>query len=313
MPSTLARVDLDRVDELARADRRRLAGCLALVSAFMAGEVAAGLAGRSLALLADAAHMLTDAAALVLALVAAHLATRPPGGRLTFGLKRAEILSALANGVALVLLAGLVAYEGARRLQQPQRASGWTMLGVALAGVAVNLAATALLAGGRRASLNVRGALWHLVGDLAAFAATAAAAVAILATGFDRADAIASLAVSALMVGTGWRLVVEASRVLLEAAPAGLSVPELGSALASQAGVVEVHDLHVWEITSGFPALSAHVLVEGNHDCHAVRRSLEELLRQRFGIDHTTLQVDHADTGTSVSLGPTRGAGEASA
>lgn len=275
-------------------DRRRLAGALALIVVFMAVEVTAGVVGHSLALLSDAAHMLTDAAAIALSLGAITLAARPPRGALTFGFGRVEILSALANGVTLVILAAFIVYEAIRRLISPPHVQAGLMLAVALAGIVVNLAGVWLLSGANRRSLNVEGSFQHILTDLFGFIGTAVAAGVILASGFQRADPIASLAIAALMTRSGVSLVLDSGRVFLEAAPKNLDPQEIGRALVSQPGVVEVHDLHVWEVTSGFPALSAHVLVGANRDCHAVRRQIEGMLHQRFGLDHTTLQVDHA-------------------
>jgi cobalt-zinc-cadmium efflux system protein len=278
------------------ADRRPLLVALDLIVAFMAAEVTAGLAAGSLALLSDAAHMVTDAGALLLALVALRLAGRPPAGGLTYGLKRSEILSALANGVTLFVLAAVIVFEAIRRLLQPPQVDGRLMLGVALAGIAVNLLATWQLARSRRRSLNVRASYQHLLTDLYAFLGTAVAAGVIIVTGFVRADPIASLLVAALMVRAAYGLVRDATRVLLEAAPAGMSAPQVAQALARHPQVVDVHDFHLWEITSGMPALSAHILVRPGADCHAVRRELERTLSQRFGISHSTLQLDHSRT-----------------
>jgi cobalt-zinc-cadmium efflux system protein len=275
------------------ADVGKLAIALALILGFMVVEVVAGILAGSLALLSDAAHMLTDAAAIGLSLVAARLAARPARGPMTYGLGRAEILSAQANGVTLLVLAAFVAYEGVRRLVSPPDVHAWPVLVVALAGVVVNLAAAWVLGRAERRSLNVEGSLQHILTDLYAFIGTAIAAVVILATGFDRADSIASLAIAALMIRSGYRLVRASGRVFLEAAPEGLDPNAIGTALAGEPGVVEVHDLHVWEVTSGFPALSAHVLVGRDTDCHAVRLTLETLLDDRFDLRHTTLQVDH--------------------
>ena len=279
----------------APADRRRVAGALLLVVAFMAAELVTGLISHSLALLSDAGHMLTDAGALGLSLLAMRLAAQPPRGGLTFGLKRTEILSALANGMALFVVAALVVFESVRRLAAPPTVDARWMLGVALAGVAVNVAVAGQLQGAHRHSLNLRGSLQHVLTDLYAFAATIAAALVILTTGFGRADAAASLVVAALMVRAGYSLVRDATRVLLEAAPEGIAADDLGALLAGHHDVLDVHDFHVWEITSGLPALSAHVMVEPGADCHAIRRELEDEVRARFSIEHTTLQVDHAD------------------
>jgi cobalt-zinc-cadmium efflux system protein len=276
----------------ATTDRRRLWIALTLILGFMAVEVVAGILASSLALLSDAAHMLTDAGAIALALVAARLAARPPAGGYTFGLKRAEILSAQLNGATLLALAAVILYEGIRRLFDPPDVEGTIVLVVAIAGIVVNLAATAVLAGADRRSLNVEGAFQHVLTDLFAFVATAVAGVVVIATGFTRADGIAALLVAALMIRSGWALLRDSGRVLLEAAPKDLDPNEIGRTLAAQDHVVEVHDLHVWEVTSGMPSLSAHVTVRAGCDTQTHRRKLAEMLRERFGIDHTTLQVE---------------------
>jgi len=275
-------------------DRRALSIALALILGFMVAEVAVGILADSLALISDAGHMLTDAAAIALSLVAARLARRPAEGAMTFGLGRAEILSAQVNGITLLVLAVLITWEAIQRLISPLSVDAAPVLVTALAGVAVNLLAARVLAGAGRQSLNVEGSFRHVVTDLYAFIATALAAVVILATGFNRADAIASLFVAALMLYSAYALLRASGRIFLEAAPEGLDVPAIGNALAAEPNVVQVHDLHVWEVTSGFPALSAHVVVERDCDCHAVRASLERLLADRFDLDHTTLQVEHA-------------------
>ncbi|WP_460302905.1 cation diffusion facilitator family transporter [Actinocorallia aurea] len=277
----------------ADADRKWLTAALALITAFMAGEVVVGLVAQSLALLSDAAHMLTDAMSIVLALIAMRLAARPPKGGYTFGLKRAEILSAQANGLTLLLLAAWLAYEAVRRFLAPPEVGGGLVLVTALVGVAVNLLATWMLSKANRSSLNVEGAFQHILNDLFAFIATAVAGLVMVTTGFVRADAIATLVVVVLMVKAGVGLVRESGRILLEAAPAGLEPERVGPLLAASPYVSEVHDLHIWQITSGMPAASAHVLVAPGRDCHAVRAELEALLHD-LGIAHTTLQVDHA-------------------
>jgi cobalt-zinc-cadmium efflux system protein len=274
------------------ADRRRLQLALALILGFMAVEVVAGILASSLALISDAAHMLTDAGAIALALAAARLAARPAAGGYTFGLKRAEILSAQLNGATLLALAAVILYEGIRRLIDPPDVEGATVLVVAIAGIAVNLVATSVLAGADRRSLNVEGAFQHVLTDLFAFVATAVAGAVVLATGFTRADGIAALMVAVLMLRSGWMLLRDSGRVLLEAAPKDLDPDQIGRTLAAQDHVVEVHDLHVWEVTSGMPSLSAHVTVGAGCDTQVHRRRLAELLRERFGIDHTTLQVE---------------------
>jgi len=278
----------------ADADRTRLTAALGLIVAFMAVEVATGVIANSLALLSDAGHMLADAAAIGFSLFALRLATRPAKGAMTFGFRRAEILAAQANGVTMLILAAFIVYGAIRRLFEPPDVRAGLVLIVALVGMVINLAAVWTLARANRQSLNLEGSFQHVLTDLYGFIGTAIAAVIILATGFERADPIASLLVAGLMTSSGLSLVKASGRVFLEAAPAGLDPQTIGEALAGRPGVVEVHDLHVWEITSGFPALSAHVLVAAERDCHAARRDLEALLHERFGLDHTTLQVDHA-------------------
>ncbi|HLY35138.1 MAG TPA: cation diffusion facilitator family transporter [Candidatus Limnocylindria bacterium] len=290
----MATVAHDHVHVNRAADASSLRLALILVLTFMAAEVAVGVLASSLALLSDAAHMLTDAAAIALSLVAARLAVRPAGGAMTFGLGRAEILSAQANGVTLLVLGLLIVYDAIVRLVSPPSVDGGAVLAVAVVGVGVNLIAARLLAGGGgQRSLNVEGSYRHILTDLYGFIATALAGGVILATGFHRADAIASLLVAGLMLHAAYSLLKASGRVFMEAAPAGLEPDRIGHVLASQPGVVEVHDLHVWEVTSGFPALSAHVVVKSGADCHELRRSLQRVLSERFDLRHTTLQVDH--------------------
>ena len=212
---------------------------------------------------------------------------------MTYGLGRSEIVAAAINGSTLLVLGLLFVYEGVRRLIDPHPVEGAAVLIVALAGIVVNLVATWVLAGANRESLNVEGAFQHILTDLAAFVATAIAGAVILLTGFERADAVAALLVAALMLRAAYMLLRESGRVFLEAAPRGLDPQAIGLRMAGQTGVTEVHDLHIWEVTSGFVALSAHVLVGRDSDCHDVRRALERILHDEFGLEHTTLQVDH--------------------
>ncbi|MBB5868925.1 cobalt-zinc-cadmium efflux system protein [Allocatelliglobosispora scoriae] len=277
------------------ADRRWLTIALALILGFMAVEVTVGVIAQSLALISDAAHMLTDAVSIILALIAIRLAARPARGTYTYGLKRAEILSAQANGLSLLLLGGWLAYEAITRLFAPPEVAGGLVLATALAGIVVNIGAAWALSRANRSSLNVEGAFQHILNDLYAFIATAVAGAVMLFTGFARADAIASLIVVALMVTAGIGLLRDSGRILLEAAPAGIDPDAIADELLSQPHVVEVHDLHIWVITSNQPALSAHVLVEPGADCHAVRVDLQTLLSTGHHLNHATLQVDHAD------------------
>ncbi len=260
----------------------------------MAGEVVFGLVANSLALLADAGHMLTDAAALGLAIFAASMAARPAHGRWTFGYKRVEVLAAQINGLTLLIIGVWIVYGAVRRLIEPDDVRGGIMLAVALVGILVNGLATLLLSRASRESINVRGAFVHVLNDLAAFVGTAVAGGLILATGWDRFDPIASLFVAALIGWSSWGLLRDSTQIFLESAPAEIDPDEVGREIAASPDVVEVHDLHIWTVTSGFPALSAHVLVKPGADCHAIRRRLEGMLVERFALDHTTLQVDHA-------------------
>src|SRR4051794_14640633 len=291
------------------ADRGPLRLALGLILGFMVVEVVAGLLADSLALLSDAAHMLTDAGSVGLALVALSLAARPPTGRFTFGLGRAEILSAQVNGATLLVLAGVIVVEAVQRLLDPADVDGVVVATVGAVGAVVNVIAAWCLSRAERQSLNVAGARAHVLTDLYASLAAVVAGVVIVVTGFRAADGIAALLVAALMLRSGWGLLRDSGRVLLEGAPSGTDADLVGRTLAAQPHVTEVHDLHVWEVTSGFPALAAHVLVQPGDDCHAIRRDLEQLLHERFGIEHTTLQVDHEHAEALLQIGesPTPG------
>jgi cobalt-zinc-cadmium efflux system protein len=261
--------------------------------AIMAVEIAAGLVASSLALISDAGHLLTDVAALGLALVAARLASRPPRGAMTYGLGRAEALSALANGIALGAIGLVIAGFAIARLFEPPEVEAGIVLVVALAGAAGNVVAARVLAGGGERSVNVEGAYQHVLTDLYAFLGTALAAVVIMATGWDRADPIAALVVALVMVRSAVGLTRASGRIVMEGAPEGIDPQAIGMAIARMPGVASVHDLHVWELTTGFSALSAHVLVPAGDDCHARRSDVEHLLSTEFGISHTTLQMEH--------------------
>jgi cobalt-zinc-cadmium efflux system protein len=274
------------------AGKRALTVALVLIVALMAAEIVFGAVAGSLALLADAGHMLTDAAALGLALVAASFAVRPARGRWTFGFRRLEILAAHVNGITLLVVGVVVVYTAIRRLIEPPDVRGGIVLVVALAGVVVNLAAAALLARPSRESLNVRGAFLHVATDLAAFIGTALAGALVLATGWDRWDPIASLVVAGLIFWSSFVLLRDSTRILLEMAPA--EPREVAEAMLAVPYVSDVHDLHVWTVGSGFPSVSAHVLVDPGADCHAIRLELANLLGERFGLSHSTLQVEHA-------------------
>jgi len=277
------------------ADRRYLAVALVLLLGFTMVEVVVGLVAGSLALISDAGHLLTDAAAIALALWAMHLADRPAAGSYTFGLKRAEILSAQVNGLSLLLLSVWFIVEAVIRLVTPPRVDGELVTVVATAGIFVNLAAVWVMSKANRQSLNVEGSFQHILTDLYAFVATAVAGALVWWSGWNRIDSIAALVVAGLMFKAGYALVRDSGRVFLEAAPRGLEPAAIGDAMRAIDGVTAVEDLHVWEVTSGLPALSAHLFVRRELDCHATRRQVQAMLVERFAIHHATLQTDHAD------------------
>jgi cobalt-zinc-cadmium efflux system protein len=274
--------------------RRRLAFVLALTVTFTVVEVVGGLLAESLALLADAGHMLSDSLSLTVALVAAWAAQRPATSQRTFGFKRAEILAALFNGVTLVAISIWIFIEAGRRFDDPPEVEGGLMLGVAVAGLLVNAAGAAILARGAHDNLNVSAAMRHVVADLLGSVGVIVAAVVVLATGWNYADPVVGVVIGVLVLGSSWTILRDSTRILLEATPKGIDAGDVGRRMRSLPGIVEVHELHVWTITSGFPALAAHVMVAPDDDCHARRREIERMLNSDFGITHTTLQVDHA-------------------
>jgi cobalt-zinc-cadmium efflux system protein len=274
--------------------RRPLAIALAITLTFLIAEVVGGLLTGSLALLADAGHMATDAAALVLALFALWLARRPPTPRRSFGLARAEILAALANAAALIAVTFYVFWEAIRRLSDPPAVESGPMLAIASAGLVANAASAWVLSrgGDHEANLNLRGAFLHVLGDLLGSLGAIVAALIMLATGWYLADPLLSLGIGSLILWGAWRLLRESVEVLLEAAPVGVEPDEVRRAMESVRGVVGVHDLHVWTVTSGLTALSGHVEVTGERAWHDVLIDLATLLRTRFGIAHVTLQPE---------------------
>lgn len=272
---------------------RALALVLALTASFTVVEIIGGLLTGSLALLADAGHMLSDNLSLGLALFAAWLATRPATPEKSFGYRRAEILAALANGITLVAISLWVFVEAISRLREPTEVLGGPMLAVAALGLLVNAVGAIVLYRSGGESLNVDGAMRHVLADALGSVGAMAAAAVIILTGWRYADPLISIAIGLLILGSSWTLLRDSTNILLEATPRNLKAEEVGRKMAAADGVVEVHDLHIWTITSGFPALAAHVLVGTDEDCHARRRELEDLLSHDFGISHTTLQVDH--------------------
>ena len=276
---------------------RRLAYVLGLTAGFTVIEVIGGLLTGSLALLADAGHMLSDAASLGLALFAAWLSGRAATPERTFGFKRAEVLAALLNGLALVGISLWILFEAYRRLSDPPEVLGSWMLAVAALGLVVNVVAAAILLRGHDENINVAAAFRHVLADLLGSVGAVAAAIIIIVTGWRYADPAVSVVIALLVLASSWSILREAVRILLEATPRGVDAATVGAAMAARPGVVEVHDLHIWTITSGFPALAAHILVSPGDDCHARRRELEAMLRESYGIEHTTLQVDHETDG----------------
>jgi cobalt-zinc-cadmium efflux system protein len=274
-------------------NRRALAIVLAMTAGFTVVEIIGGLLTGSLALLADAGHMLSDNLSLGLALFAAWLAQRPATPNKSFGYRRAEILAALANGVTLVAVSIWVFFEAYSRLEEPPEVLGTPMLLVAALGLLVNAAGALILYRSGGESLNVEGAMRHVFADALGSVGAIVAAAVIILTGWRYADPLISVAIGFLILGSSWKLLKGSTNILLEATPPDLDATEVGRRMASAEGITEVHDLHIWTITSGFPALSAHVLVGRHEDCHARRRDLEDLLAHEYGISHTTLQVDH--------------------
>ena len=284
------------------ASYRALLAVLALTLAFTVVEFAGSFLTGSLALFADAGHMLSDTFAIGLALVAVSLARRPSTPRRSFGLQRAEILAAFVNGLVLVLVSGWIVLEAGQRLgDRPELRGGW-MLAVAAMGMAVNaVAATILLRSGRE-SLNVEAALRHVLADLLGSAGVVVAALVIVLTGWTAIDPLVSIAIALLIVWSAWGVLRDSTAILMEETPSGIDARAVARAILDVPGVTNVHDLHVWRITSGFDALSAHVLVGRDEDCHALRRDVEAALTTRFGITHTTLQVDHDAADALIEL-----------
>jgi len=274
--------------------RRRLAITLSLVTAYMVAEVIGGFATNSLALLADAGHMLSDAGALALSLFAMWLAERPPTARRTYGYYRTEILAALANGATLVAVSLFIFVEAWERFRSPPEVQGALMMWVAAGGLAVNLVGLWILNAGRGESLNVQGAWLHVLTDALGSVGAIAGGAMIWVFGWAWADPAVSVLIGLLVIFSSWNLLKETVAVLMESAPAGIDVDEVRRVMAGVAGVTGVHDLHVWSITTGMVAMSAHVRVEDGQVGREILRELRERLRDRFGIDHATIQLEDA-------------------
>jgi cobalt-zinc-cadmium efflux system protein len=275
---------------------------LVLTVVFTVVEVAAGFFTGSLAVLADAGHMLSDTFAIALALVALTLAARPATPGRSFGFQRAEILAAFVNGLTLVLISGWIVWEAAQRFRDPPEVLGGWMLAVAVVGLAVNAVSALILMRSERESLNVEAALRHVLADLLGSGGVLLAALIILLTGWTLVDPIVSVAIALLILGSAWSVLRDSTAILMEATPSDIDADAVAREIVAVPGVSSVHDLHVWRITSGFDALSAHVLVGLGEDCHGLRREIERRLEAGFGITHTTLQVDHDASEALIEL-----------
>jgi cobalt-zinc-cadmium efflux system protein len=276
------------------ADRKRLAIVLGLVLAYVLAEFIGGILTNSLALIADAGHMLSDAAALGLSLFALWIAERPPNPRRTYGYYRAEILAALVNGATLIAMAILIFIEAWRRFAEPPDVKGGAMMAVAGGGLAVNVLGLWLLNESKTSSLNIRAAWLHVLGDALGSVGAIAAGVLIWAFRWNWADPVASVLIGALVLYSSWALVKESVAVLMESTPRNLDVDRIRDAMVSLDGVDEVHDLHVWSITSGLDSLSAHVVVADHREQAAVLKSVRQMLQDQFDIDHITIQIEPA-------------------
>ncbi len=283
---------------------RSLTIALVLNAAYTLVEAIAAILAGSLSLLADAGHNLSDVVALSVAAGAVLLARRPATPNRSFGFRRAEILAALVNAVSLIVIAIIVFVGAARRFADPPDVPGGWLIAVAAVGLLVNvIGAVAVFRPGGR-DVNLRAAYVHLVGDALGSIGVIVTGIVIVTTGWRYADPLVGVLIGIFLIVSSWGVLRESTLVLLEATPKGLDAQEIGRAIAAQRGVVEVHDLHVWQITSGFPSLSAHILVREGDDCHGIRRAAESMLADRFAITHTTLQVDHEHDGALLTISP---------
>ena len=273
-------------------NRRRLGLTLGLVAIYMVAEVVGGLVTNSLALLADAGHMLSDAGALALSLFAIWLAQKPPTPRRSYGFYRSEILAALANGATLVAISIFIFYEAWQRIGEPPEVQGSLMMGIAAGGLLINVTGLWILNSGRNESLNVRGAWLHVLTDALGSVGAIAAGGLIWAFGWNWADPVASILIGLLVIYSSWSLLRETVSVLMESAPSGIDLDELHRAMKNVSGVRAVHDVHVWTITSGMNSLSAHAIVADDHPPRAVLSTMRDMLREQFSIEHTTIQIE---------------------
>lgn len=291
-------------------NRRRLALALVLTAAYMIAEIIGGLMANSLALLADAGHMFSDAAALGLSLVAVMLAQRPATSERTYGFHRAEILAALTNGAALLALSVLIAREAWERLAEPPDVQGGLMLAVATGGLAINFANLVILSGGRKENLNVRGAWLHVMADTLGSVGAIAAGAGIYLFGWRWADPVASFIIASLVLYSAWGLVRETLDVLMEGVPKGISVDEVAEALTDLPGVLDAHDLHVWALTSGRNIATTHLVIAEDADHQGIIDAANQTLAERFSIQHATIQVEHDELATKCNpCGPSAAVG----
>ncbi len=292
------------LDARREGNRARMLWALAINLVLLAATIVGGILTGSLALLADAGHLLSDVGAITIGLIAARLAAAAPTAVRTFGLQRSEVIAALINGLTLVAVAALVVVEAIGRFSDPPEVAGVGVLVLGVVGLIGNLAATWVLARGERADINLEGVLRHSAADALGSIGVVVAGVVILTTGWNLVDPLISIMIAALIAAGSWRLLKEPFDVLMEAAPPGMDAERIGAAMTSVSHVMEIHDLHVWTVTSGFPTLSAHVVVDAECDRDLVRQRVERLLREQFDIDHTTLQiVREGGDDTPIQLG----------
>ncbi len=285
------------------ASQRTLLIVLALTFGYMIAEAVGGYLANSLALLSDAGHMFTDVAALALSLFAVRFASRPSTPRKTYGFYRLEILAALANGVMLIVLSLLICVEAYHRVRTPEEVKGWTLIWISTGGLVVNLISAWLLSRSHRESLNVRGAFLHVIGDLLGSVAAISAGVLIVWRDWRWADPAFSVVISALIIYSSWRLVADAVNILLEGTPSHINAAAVEEAIRTVTGVREVHDLHIWTITSDRHAVTVHVVINDASESYRVLREVREVLTQRFALTHSTIQIEDPTFATVVNFG----------
>jgi cobalt-zinc-cadmium efflux system protein len=275
---------------------------LAITFIYMIAEAIGGYFANSLALLSDAGHMFTDVAALALSLLAVRFASRPATPRKTYGFYRLEILAALVNGASLIVLSLLICFEAYQRLRHSEEVKGWTLILISSGGLIVNLISAYLLSRGQKETLNVRGAYLHVLGDLLGSVAAIAAGVLIVWRGWKWADPVFSVVISILIIYSSWRLVADAVNILLEGTPSHINIAAVEEAMRTVSGVREVHDLHIWTITSGRHAVTVHVVVNDAGESYRILRELRELLAHRFALSHSTIQIEDPTFATMVNF-----------